>query len=109
VFRSIGEMFYRDPTAESPELARYRYGQRIIWWGFFLIGAITITAILKYDDPSKVGVVLSTVTGVVGTVIGAFFGVAAGSAGRERSESITRQLLAESSAERAKAALESSS
>jgi hypothetical protein len=104
--QSLGGLFYRDPAGESPEIARYRYGQRIIWWGFFLIGVITVTAIVRYDDPQKVAVVLSTVTGVVGTLIGAFFGVAAGSAGRERSEAITQQLLAQTNPPDAKAAID---
>jgi hypothetical protein len=106
--QSLGGLFYQDPAGEPPEIARYRYGQRIIWWGFFLIGLITISAIVRYDDPQKVTVVVSTVTGVVGTLIGAFFGVTAGSAGREQSEALTQRLLAGANPADAKAAMDAS-
>jgi hypothetical protein len=82
-----------DPNIPTDQL-RIRFGYRVILAGFILIGATVLIAWgiwanragpdqLKIQD---LVAIISTVTGIVGTVVGAFFGVNAAGAARDQSD-----------------------
>ena len=81
-------------TAEEIDRLRLRYGFWIIVTGFALVAFIAMVSIFRWAD-------VTSVATVVGTVVGAFFGVQVGAVGkeraeasRERSEEVTRAALA---------------
>ncbi|HEX2182377.1 MAG TPA: hypothetical protein VHH10_08825 [Rubrobacteraceae bacterium] len=65
---------------------RLRYGFWIIIIGFGLVAFIALVSIFRWSDVSSVATVVGAVSSLVGTVVGAFFGVQFGSAGKERAE-----------------------
>ena len=88
-------------TAEEIDRLRLRYGFWIIVTGFALVAFITMVSIFRWADVTSVATVVGAVTSLVGTVVGAFFGVQVGAVGkeraeasRERSEEVTRAALA---------------
>jgi hypothetical protein len=68
------------------DLMRLRYGFWIIIFGFSLVAFIALIAIFKWDEVANVATVVGAVSSLVGTVVGAFFGVQFGAAGKERAE-----------------------
>jgi hypothetical protein len=88
-------------TAEEIDRLRLRYGFWIIVTGFALVAFITMVSIFRWADVTSVATVVGAVTSLVGTVVGAFFGIQVGAVGkeraeasRERSEEVTRAALA---------------
>ena len=65
---------------------RVRYGFWVVIAGFGLVAVVALLAIYRWTTASDVATIISSITGVVGTVVGAFFGVQVGSAGKERAE-----------------------
>ena len=65
---------------------RLRYGFWIIVIGFGLVAFITLIAIFRWNEVANVATVVGAVSSLVGTVVGAFFGVQFGSAGKEKAE-----------------------
>ena len=65
---------------------RLRYGFWIIIIGFGLVGFITVVSIFAWSEVTNVATVVGAVSSLVGTVVGAFFGVQVGSVGREKAE-----------------------
>ena len=65
---------------------RLRYGFWIIVIGFSLVAFITLIAIFRWNEVANVATVVGAVSSLVGTVVGAFFGVQFGSAGKEKAE-----------------------
>jgi hypothetical protein len=63
-----------------------KYGFWVIIIGFILVAVIFIVAIFKWQEASDVTAVVGAFTGLVGTVVGAFFGAQIGSAGKEKAE-----------------------
>jgi len=54
---------------------RLRYGFWIIIIGFGLVAFITLVSIFRWSEVSSVATVVGAVSSLVGTVVGAFFGV----------------------------------
>jgi len=88
-------------TVEEIDRLRLRYGFWIIVTGFALVAFITMVSIFRWADVTSVATVVGAVTSLVGTVVGAFFGIQVGAVGkeraeasRERSEEVTRAALA---------------
>jgi ABC-type nickel/cobalt efflux system permease component RcnA len=73
-------------TAFQTDQLRIKYGFRIVIIGLVLVAVVFLAAIVKWTTASDVAAAVSSVTGVVGTIIGAFFGVQVGSAGKEKAE-----------------------
>jgi hypothetical protein len=65
---------------------RVKYGFRIVIGGFVLVGFGLALSVWKWSAATDVSSVLGLITGVVGTVVGAFFGVQIGSQGKEKVE-----------------------
>ena len=63
-----------------------KYGFGIVVIGLILVGFIFGIAVLRWTSASDVSTVVSAATGVIGTLVGAFFGVQLGSAGKDKSD-----------------------
>lgn len=74
-------------TAVQADYLRIKYGFWIVVIGLTIVAAVFLVAITKWTAASDVTAVVGSVTGMVGTIIGAFFGVQVGSAGKEKAES----------------------
>jgi hypothetical protein len=69
------------------DLLRVKYGYRIVISGLVLVVVVFAVGILKMDKPcADVATLVTSVTGVIGTIVGAFFGVHAGSAGKGKAD-----------------------
>jgi hypothetical protein len=87
-------------AVEEIDRLRLRYGFWIIITGFALVAIITMLSIFRWAEVTSVATVVGAVASLVGTVVGAFFGVQVGGVGkeraeaaRERSEELTRTAL----------------
>jgi hypothetical protein len=72
--------------APSADLVRIKYGAWLIVAAFLLLGGVFSLAIWQFSAAADVTAVVGSATTVVGTIIGAFFGVQIGSAGKEAAE-----------------------
>jgi len=72
--------------APNADLLRIKYGAWLIASSFLLLGIVFGLAIWQFSAAADVTAVVGSVTTVVGTIIGAFFGVQIGSAGKEAAE-----------------------
>jgi len=75
-----------DINGNNIDKIRLKYGFWVIIIGFILVAGIFIVAILKWQEASDVTAVVGAFTGLIGTVVGAFFGAQIGSAGKEKAE-----------------------
>jgi len=84
-------VFQPDPNIDIEQL-RVRFGYRVILWGFLLVGLSLVvawgvwnarTADMKFSDVVSI---VTAVTGIVGTLVGAFFGVSASATARDQAE-----------------------
>ncbi len=75
----------QDP-APSADLARIKYGAWLIGVAFVLLGVVFGVAVSQFTSAADVTAAVGSVATVVGTIIGAFFGVQAGSSGKETAE-----------------------
>jgi hypothetical protein len=73
-------------TKEEIDRLRLRYGFWIIITGFALVFLITIISTFRWVEVTSVATVVGAVASLVGTVVGAFFGVQVGAVGKERAE-----------------------
>ena len=83
------------------DLARVKYGAWLIVAAFVLLAVVVGIAVSQFKTAADVTAVIASVAAVVGTIIGAFFGVQAGSSGKEaavadrtQAERVTRMALA---------------
>ena len=90
------------PTTSADEL-RIKYGYRVILGGFILVALVLLVAIWRWDVANDVALVVGLFTSMVGTVIGAFFGIQIGSQGKE--EALAARDQAETKADVALSAL----
>jgi hypothetical protein len=72
--------------ALSADLVRIKYGVWLIGAAFVLLGVVFGIGVSKITVGSDMVAALGSMTTVVGTIIGAFFGVQIGSHGREAAE-----------------------
>jgi hypothetical protein len=73
-------------VSDQLDQMRLRYGFWIIIIGFGLVAFITVVSIFAWSEVTNVATVVGAVSSLVGTVVGAFFGVQVGSVGREKAE-----------------------
>jgi uncharacterized protein YacL len=77
----------RQPTAaESAELVRARYGVTVVLAGLVVTLVAFGLTLLAFDKAGSVSAALSPITGVIGTIVGAYFGVQVGASGKAESE-----------------------
>ncbi|HYC11217.1 MAG TPA: hypothetical protein VEC02_00955 [Nitrososphaerales archaeon] len=72
-----------DATSAQTDQMRIKYGYYIVIAGFLLVGLAFAASLLKFTMAADVSSVFGLITGVVGTLVGAFFGVQVGSQGKE--------------------------
>jgi len=70
----------------STDELRMKYGFWVVIIGLILVGIVFIVAIVKWTTAADVATAVGSLTGVVGTIIGAYFGIQIGSAGKEKAE-----------------------
>jgi hypothetical protein len=73
-------------ATEDIDRLRLRYGFWIIITGFALVFLITLIATFRWVEVTSVATVVGAVASLVGTDVGAFFGVQVGAVGKERAE-----------------------
>jgi hypothetical protein len=75
---------------------RIKYGFWIVFLGLVVAAAVFFGAIFHWTAAADVATAVGSVTGVIGTIVGAFFGIQAGSEGKEQAE--TARVKAETNA-----------
>ena len=60
------------------------YGFIVVILGLVFVLAVFVFAIFKFNSASDVTTTVTSVGGVIGTIVGAFFGLQLGAAGKER-------------------------
>jgi hypothetical protein len=77
-----------DPERTNLYLARY--GVWVVLAGLgVILAAFTISVFVFEPTAADVSTALAPVTGIVGTIVGAYFGVQVGSQGRQQAEATT--------------------
>jgi hypothetical protein len=74
------------PSSPDLEAVRARYGVQVVFAGLAVVLAAFAIAVIAYSEASGVSTALAPITGVVGTIVGAYFGVQVGSAGKQGAE-----------------------
>ncbi len=73
------------PKGDGDEL-RIKYGAWLIGFALLFLGVVFVVALSRFKKADDVVAIVGAFTGVVGTVVGAFFGVQVGQAGKEDAE-----------------------
>jgi hypothetical protein len=74
-------------SGEDAAALRARYGVLVVLAGLAVIlVAFVITVIVFEPEVGDVSTALAPITGVIGTIVGAYFGVQVGGAGKEQAE-----------------------
>jgi hypothetical protein len=68
------------------ELTRIKYGAGLILAAFVFLIVVLMIALSQFEAVADVTSLVGVFTGVVGTLVGAFFGVQAGAAGKDKAE-----------------------
>jgi vacuolar-type H+-ATPase subunit I/STV1 len=68
------------------DLAKIKYGFWVVLAGLLVVLLVYAVAVMNWKAASDVAAVVSSASAVVGTIVGAFFGVQVGSAGKEKAE-----------------------
>ncbi|GAA0976408.1 hypothetical protein GCM10009555_035880 [Acrocarpospora macrocephala] len=77
-----------DMTEAQSDAARWRYGFYVVLTGLVVILVGFAVAVLRTGEA---GTLFAGMAGVVGTIIGAYFGVQAGQSGKDRAEAELRR------------------
>lgn len=75
-----------DTSSGEPVLPDPPYGFYIVLAGLSALALIVVIAILRYGTANDVASVTTSAGAVIGTVVGAFFGISVGQAGRKHAE-----------------------
>jgi hypothetical protein len=79
-------MANRSGGTGTDDAGRWKYGLWVVFAGLAVILAAFGAALVAFSEAADVSTALAPVTGVVGTIVGAYFGVQAGAAGKEKAE-----------------------
>ncbi len=78
------------PASPQPEGSgdegKWKYGLVVVLAGLVVILFAFVVALQEYQKAADVSTALAPVTGVVGTLVGAYFGVQVGAAGKDKAE-----------------------
>jgi hypothetical protein len=77
---------HQPTAAESAEVARARYGVTVVLAGLVVTLVAFGLTLLAFDKAGSVSAALAPITGVIGTIVGAYFGVQVGASGKAESE-----------------------
>jgi hypothetical protein len=78
-------------TPATDDSGHWKYGVVVVLAGLAVILLAFFLALREYDRAAEVSTALAPITGVVGTIVGAYFGVQVGAAGREKAEAARAQ------------------
>ena len=67
-------------------MADKKYGFIVVILGLVFVLAVFVFAMFKFNSASDVTTTVTSVGGVIGTIVGAFFGLQLGAAGKEKVE-----------------------
>jgi hypothetical protein len=81
----------KNQNGDAQPVARYLWGFLVVAVGLLTLVGIFVAALLEWEKPDDVVTGISPITGVVGSLVGAFFGIQAGAAGRERAEAARQE------------------
>jgi uncharacterized membrane protein YbhN (UPF0104 family) len=70
----------------TDDAGRWKYGLWVVFAGLAVILVAFGGALVAFSEAADVSTALAPVTGVVGTIVGAYFGVQAGAAGKDKAE-----------------------
>ncbi|HSR47576.1 MAG TPA: hypothetical protein VLL77_06255 [Anaerolineales bacterium] len=70
----------------STDDVRIRYGFWVVLAGILAVLIVFVAAAVRWTEASDVATVVGSVTAVIGTLVGAFFGFQVGSEGRAAAE-----------------------
>jgi hypothetical protein len=70
----------------DPQLVQERYGLWLVLAAFALLGIVFGVAVSQFNSASDVAAVVGPVGAIIGTIVGAFFGVRAASSSRQAAE-----------------------
>lgn len=80
----------RASSGQSPapnvDMARAKYGAWLVGGAAALLGLVFGIAVSQFTTAADVTAVVGSVATVIGTIVGAFFGVQVGSSGKETAE-----------------------
>lgn len=100
-------MTTRNTRSEGDQAARdkVRFGFYAVLAGLATLTAMFIAVVVMFETATDVSTALGAVAGTVGTLVGAFFGIQVGTAGKEKAEDDAKKLAAIASPELAARAL----
>jgi len=75
----------------SSDASKTKYGFYMIVIGFAFVFAALVFSVLHYSDVKDATAAVGSISGVIGTLAGAFFGVHAGAAGKDKAEAERQQ------------------
>jgi hypothetical protein len=78
-------------AADESSKWKYMYGVWVVLAGLLVILVAFIWAVESYAKAADASTALAPVTGVVGTIVGAYFGVAVGAAGKDKADARAAQ------------------
>jgi hypothetical protein len=78
-------------------------GLIVVVVGFAILIAAFLVTVFHYPTAGDVSTALAAITGTIGTIIGAYFGVQAGSAGGQRAATLAENARRDAEVSRAKA------
>lgn len=84
VMQSLRRTTAQPVTDRDLEIARISYGFWLIIGGLLLTLAVVIVTMARLTDTAQIIAIITAVTGVVGTLTAAFFGIQAAGAGRSQ-------------------------
>ena len=67
------------------------YGMWVILAGLAAMTAVTIVALIRYSNPTAIVTSLGPVTGVIGTLVGAYFGMRGSSLAQQHARAVRTQ------------------
>jgi phage tail tape-measure protein len=79
----------------STDQSRWKFGLRAVLGGAIAIVAVTALAIFTYSDAAAVGTAIGPAVAAIGALTGAYFGIQAGSAGREEADAARSEAMSQ--------------
>jgi hypothetical protein len=87
-----------NPQPAADDSGKWKYGVTVVLAGLVVILLAFVLSLSEYEKAADVSTALAPVTGVVGTLVGAYFGVQVGAAGKEKAEEKRERSEAEAKA-----------
>jgi hypothetical protein len=81
----------RAGPGESAEALRARYGVLVVLAGFSMTLGAFVAALIVLDTAQAISTALAPITGLIGTIVGAYFGIQKGAEGKQAVEEQRQQ------------------